>query len=156
TPTPASMVPSLPTPATPAAPASVITVDDKTPGGLTLSPADGWTPSASTGDSHEGGSLLATVVAGQPKTATFNASIPADGQYEVALWWVGGAPQFRANSVPVTINTATGPQTVNIDQTAAGQWKSVGTFQLKAGQNVPVVTVSTDGVIAQGDTVSVS
>lgn len=156
TPTPASMAPSLPTPATPSTPASVVTVDDKTPGGLTLTPADAWTPSASTGDSHDGGSLMATVVAGQPKTATFNATIPSDGTYQVALWWVGGAPQFRSNSVPVVVNTATGPETVNIDQTKPGQWAPVGSFAFKAGQNVPIVSINTEGVVAQGDTVSVS
>ena len=153
---PANLVPSLPTPAVPAGPATEIIVDDKTPGALTLTPADAWTPSASTADSHDGSSLMATVAAGQPKTATFNATIPADGQYQVSLWWVGGAPEFRSNSVPVTVNTATGPQAATIDQTKSGQWNVLGTYSLKAGQNVPVVTVSTDGIAPQGSTVSVS
>jgi hypothetical protein len=99
---------------------------------------------------------MATVTAGQPKKATFNATIPADGQYQVALWWVGGAPQFRSNSVPVTINTATGPVQATIDQTKTGQWNVIGTYQLKAGQNAPILSIGTEGIAAQGDTVSVS
>jgi hypothetical protein len=156
TPTPASMNPSLPTPAVPPAPADVIIVDDETPGGVTFLPDASWTPSAATADSHQGGSRMATVEPGVAKTATFNATIPTDGQYEVALWWVPGTAQFRATSVPVTVNTATGPQQVNIDQTQSGQWKSLGVFAFKAGQNVPVVTVSTEGITPQGETVSVS
>jgi len=156
-PTPASMAPSLPTPAVPPAPASVIIVDDKTPGGLSLEPATAWTPlTAATADSHEGGSLIAKVAPGQAAKATFNATIPADGQYEVALWWVMAPGQFRPSSVPVTINTATGPQQVTIDQTQSGQWHVLGTYQLKAGNNAPVATVSTEGIVPQGDTVSVS
>jgi len=156
-PTPASMAPSLPTPAVPPAPASVIIIDDKTPGGLTLEPATAWTPlTAATADSHEGGSLIAKVAPGQAAKATFNATIPADGQYEVALWWVMAPGQFRPSSVPVTVNTATGPQQVTIDQTQSGQWHVLGTYQLKAGDNAPVVTISTDGIVSQGDTVSVS
>jgi hypothetical protein len=60
----------------------------------------------------------------------------------------------------VTIHTATGAQTVKVDQTDKSklqQWHSLGTFELHAGNNVPVVTFSTDG-ITQNDnqTVSVS
>ncbi len=155
-PTPASMVPSLPTPAVAPAAAGVIVVDDKVPGALTLTPEGAWTPSANVTDSYEGGSVMAIVVAGQPKTAAFNATIPADGQYEVALYWSPGAAQFRSNAVPVTINTATGPQQATIDQTQSGQWHSVGTYAFKAGTNVPVVTISTEGITPQGEAVSVS
>ncbi len=155
--TPSSMMPSLPTPAVPAAAANVIIVDDKTPGGITLSPAADWTQSASTTDSYEGGSVMAQVNPAAVKTATFNASIPADGAFEVALWWIGGTPQFRSASVPVTVNTATGPQQTTINQTQSGQWQVLGTYQFKAGQGVPVLTVSTEGVTApQGANVSVS
>ena len=138
------------------APASEVVVDDKTPGAVTFTPADAWTPSASTADSYEGGSMMATIVPGQPRTATFNANVPADGEYEISLWWVGGDPQFRSNAVPVTINTATGAQNSTVDQTKSGQWNVVGTYQLKAGQNVPVITISTAGITAAGAASSVS
>ena len=153
---PAGAMPSLPTPATPAAPATMVLVDDKVPGALTLEPAGAWTPSANSTESHEGSSMIAKVVPGQVAKATFNASVPADGQYEVALWYVGGTPQFRSASVPVTVNTATGPQQATIDQTKGGQWTVIGTYALKAGQNVPVVTISTEGMTPQGDAISVS
>jgi hypothetical protein len=149
------MAPSLPTPAVPPAPASVITADDATPGAVTLEPAEAWNPAAAT-DSFDGSSKMATVVAGQPKKATFNASIPADGQYEVSLYWVSGTPQFRSPNVPVTINTATGPQQRTIDQTKPGNWFSLGTYQFKAGTNQPILTISTDGISPESGTVSVS
>lgn len=156
-PTPSSMMPSLPIPNVPPAPANVIIVDNATPGAVTLSPEAGWAPSASTADSYEGGSVMGKVEPGAVKTATFNASIPTDGLYEVALWWVGGAPQFRSASVPVTVNTATGPQQTTIDQTKSGQWQTLGSYQFKAGQNFPALVVSTEGIAApQGTNVSVS
>jgi hypothetical protein len=141
-------------PQTETSPATQIIVDDKTPGGLTLAPAEAWVPSAST-ESYEGSSLIATVDPAQVRTATFNASIPADGLYEIALSFVG-APQFRSDAVPVTINTATGPVQTTVDQTQAGQWHVIGNYQLKAGQNVPVVTLSTAGLEGAGSNVSVS
>lgn len=152
---PASMLPSLPT--SNQAPSSVsIIVDDSAPGALTLTPTEAWTPSANTAESHGGSSLMATVVPGQTKSATFNAAVPADGQYELALNWTSGAAQFRANNVPVTVHTATGPQQVTIDQTQPGNWHSLGVFALKSGDVGPVVTISTDGITPQGDAVSVS
>lgn len=150
--TPASMSPSLPQ--TETAPATQIVVDDKTPGGLTTAPEGAWMPSAST-ESYGDSSLIANVEPGVAKTATFNATIPADGLYRVELAFVG-APQFRADAVPVTITTATGPQQIKVDQTQPGQWHSLGNFQLKAGQNVPVVTLTTEGLDGAGSNVSVS
>lgn len=150
--TPASMSPSLPQ--TEAAPATQIVVDDQTPGGLTTEPAEAWMPSAST-ESYGDSSLIANVEPGVVKTATFNATIPADGLYRVELAFVGAA-QFRSDAVPVTINTATGPQQIMVDQTKTGQWHGLGNFQLKAGQNVPVVTLTTEGLDGAGSNVSVS
>ncbi len=149
-----AMQPSLPQPATGTATLASITVDDSTPGGLVLSPPEGWTPSASS-EGQGGGSVIAQVDPDQVKTATFQTNIPADGLYEVALSFVGAA-QFRSNAVPVTINTATGEQQTTIDQTQTAEWHVLGNYQLKEGVNVPVVTISTAGLEGAGSNVSVS
>jgi len=137
--------------------AGEIIIDDKVPGGFTAEPAGAWEPSAQTADSFQDSSVFARVD-GNVKKATFNADIPADGEYEVSLWFVVSNNQFRSAAVPVTIHTAAGPQTITVDQTnlASGKkWNTLGRFALKAGTKVPVVTVSTEG-LAPGPTLSVS
>lgn len=152
TPTAQASLPSLPQ--STAAPATEILVDGTTPGGLTLTPQDAWKPSANP-DAPANSSYIAQVEPGQVKTAAFNATIPADGVYEISLRYFA-TPQFRSNAVPVTINTATGPQQTTIDQTQGGEWHTLGTYALKAGQNVPVVTLSTEGLEGTGSNISVS
>lgn len=152
TPTAQASLPSLPE--TSAAPAAEVIVDATTPNGLTLTPQDAWTPSADP-DAPANSSLIARVEPGQVKTATFNATIPADGVYQISLRYFA-TEQFRSNAVPVTINTATGPQQTTIDQTQGGDWHTLGTYALKAGENVPVVTLSTEGLEGAGSNISVS
>lgn len=151
---PAGMQPSLPQPAAGQPQPSEIIIDDSTPGAVTLTPADGWTPSAST-EGYNGGSQTALVDPAQVKTAVFNATIPADGLYEIAIAFVG-SPQFRSNAVPVSINTATGPQQATLDQTQTVEWHVLGNYQLKQGDNVPVVSLTTQGLEGAGSNVSVS
>lgn len=132
-----------------------IVVDDKTPDGMKLEPPNGWQPSVNVADSYDGSSLVAAVD-GTTKKATFQADIPEDGNYDVYLWWVPSGSAFRSAAVPVTINTASGPQSTTVDQTKGQkQFTKVGTYQLKAGQKVPVLTISTEG-IAAGQTLNVS
>jgi hypothetical protein len=84
---------------------------------------------------------------------TFLADIPEDGRYEISMWYVVSNQTMRSSSVPVTVNTAEGPQRVQVDQVNPDLRRSfvpIGTFELKAGQKVPVVTVSTEGLPAEG------
>lgn len=152
-----SFLPSLPQSA--AAPASEIVIDNGTAGAVTLEPATGWEQSQDTAGSFQGTSVIATVDPAVAKKAVFHANIPADGAYEVSVWYLPGATQFRSATVPVTVNTAVGEQKVNLDQTdssAAGKWKSLGVFDFKAGQNVNVLTISTEGIQPASPSVSVS
>jgi hypothetical protein len=148
---------AVPPVATPSATAMQegIVVDDKTPDGLVLDPPAAWQASANATDSYERSSLIAGVQ-GQPKSATFKATVPADGEYEIFLWWVASSKDFRSASVPVKVFTAQGEKPVTIDQTTNNkQWVSIGTFPLKAGAGEKIVTISTEGVTA-GPTMNVS
>lgn len=152
---PSAIVPSVPAPD--ASAGEGIVIDDKTPGAITVEPAGAWENSVNLSESYEQSSLYARAD-GTRKTATFTADVPAAGEYEIFMWWVASNKQFRSASVPVIVQTASGPQTVTVDQTntqSARRWNSIGRFQLAAGEDVPVVTVSTEG-INPGDSGSVS
>jgi hypothetical protein len=147
---------SAPAGAVPAEDAGSIIADDKTPN-ISVVPQQGWENSVNLTDSYQQSSLIARVD-GTVKKATFYADVPADGEYEVFLWWVQSNKQFRSDKVPVTIDAANGPQKVSVDQTdpqSAKKWNSIGKFQLKAGTHQPIVTLSTEG-LEPGPTVSVS
>jgi hypothetical protein len=142
-------------PVSPNADKEGIIIDDAVTGAVQLDPPGAWQPSRNPTESYQSASVIAAVD-GRPKTATFHANIPEDGQYEIFLWWVASNRDFRSNSVPVTVHAATGTERVTVDQTAgAKQWNSIGAFQFKAGQQVPVVTISTEGV-QPGPSINVS
>jgi hypothetical protein len=146
-----------PVPAGAAGDAGGIVADDKTPNAISVVPPQGWENSVNLTDSFEQSSLIARVD-GTVKKATFYADVPADGEYEIFLWWVQSNKQFRSDKVPVTIDAANGPQKITVDQTdpqSAKKWNSVGKFQLKAGTHQPIITLSTEG-LEPGPTVSVS
>jgi hypothetical protein len=127
-------------------------VDDAMPGAIRQDPPGSWSPSVNVADSYEGGSLIAKAD-GTPRKLTFLADIPEDGRYEISMWYVVSNQTMRSSSVPVTVNTAEGPQRVQVDQVNPDLRRSfvpIGTFELKAGQKVPVVTVSTEGLPAEG------
>lgn len=163
-------LPSAPDPAVPALPGAApapsapagadtsgIIADDKIAESVVAEPPAGWENSVNLTDSYEQSSLIARVD-GSVKKATFYAAVPADGDYEIFLWWVQSNKQFRSDKVPVTINAAAGPQKVAVDQTdpqSSKKWNSLGKFTLKAGQREPVITVSTEG-LEPGPTISVS
>ncbi|MEO3778403.1 N-acetylmuramoyl-L-alanine amidase [Micromonospora sp. B11E3] len=64
--------------------------------------------------------------------AWYKVNIPATGNYRVDAWWPANAGYN--SSAPYVIATSTGNVTVNVDQRATGgQWRSLGTFNLPAG-----------------------
>jgi len=70
------------------------------------------------------------VLASDP--AWFKVNIPAAGNHRVDVWHPANAG-YNA-SAPHIIVTASGSQTVNVDQrSGGGVWKSLGTFNLAAG-----------------------
>ncbi len=150
-------VPPAPTPSA-TAQAEGIIVDDKSPGAIDLQPnAQRWQTSANATDSYERASLIAAVD-GTPKSATFKADIPAEGEYEIFLWWVASGKDFRSNAVPVTVYTAAGEKKTTVDQTSPTSnraWNSIGVYPLKAGGGQKVLTITTEGIPA-GPTINVS
>lgn len=134
-----------------------IIADDKIPTSIAVTPPQGWENSVNLTDSYQQSSLIARVD-GTVKKATFYADVPADGEYEIFLWWVQSNKQFRSDKVPVTVDASNGTQKVTVDQTdpqTAKRWNSIGKFLLKAGAHQPIVTLSTEG-LEPGPTVSVS
>ncbi len=71
------------------------------------------------------------------------------GTYALQAWWVPG--QNRATDTPYTIYTASGEQTVRVDQSdfdGSGVWNSLATVELAPGDSVVVTTEATVGSAA--------
>jgi hypothetical protein len=144
---------SLPSLAEAAAGSGVeIIVDDNTPGATRQDPPGSWTPSVNVADSWQGSSIIARAD-GTARSVTFLADIPSDGKYEVFVWYTVSGETLRSRVVPVIVNTASGEQRATVDQvepTLRRTWVPVGTFDLRAGQAQPVVTISTEGLPSEG------
>lgn len=80
------------------------------------------------------------------KSARFEFKVPQAGEYEVRVAYVPNAN--RATNVPVTIESADGKKTVEVNQKVApaieGLWVSVGTYRFGPDQPA-VVTISNKG-----------
>ncbi|WP_442933675.1 golvesin C-terminal-like domain-containing protein [Micromonospora sp. CPCC 206060] len=77
--------------------------------------------------------------------AWYKVNIPATASYRVEVWYPANAGYNSAT--PYVVATTTGNQTVHVDQRAnGGQWRSLGTFTLAAGDaNVVGVSRWTSG-----------
>lgn len=128
-----------------------IIVDDAD-GKVLFQPADEWRASLETAKSYRGKSMVAPV-AGGVKTATFRADIPAPGAYELQMYWVQSGEAFRSRKVLMYVN---GAPPASIDQVAdGGRFITIGTYQFPAGTAVPIVTLTTGGIVG-GPTTHVS
>ncbi|GAA4674249.1 N-acetylmuramoyl-L-alanine amidase [Phytohabitans rumicis] len=83
--------------------------------------------------------------------ATYAATIPAAGSYQVEAWYPGIAGYNT--STPFIVYASGGSQVVRVDQsTGGGAWASLGTFSLAAGAQTVVAvsrwTTATGYVIA--------
>jgi hypothetical protein len=96
-----------------------------------------WTPS---GDYvHDGNEEKGS------KSITFTPNLPSDGAYDVYLKWT--KYRNRATNVPVEIVSASGKETVTVNQREKGGWVKIATGKFKAG-NSSSLTISnkdTDG-----------
>ena len=64
--------------------------------------------------------------------AWYRFNVPATGSYRVEAWWPANSGYNSA--APYIVATSTGNRTVSVDQRATGgQWRSLGTFTLPAG-----------------------
>ncbi|WP_229401827.1 golvesin C-terminal-like domain-containing protein [Micromonospora okii] len=65
-------------------------------------------------------------------SAWFKVNIPAAGNYRVDVWYPAD-PGYNS-AAPHVVATASGNQTVHVDQrSGGGAWRSIGTFNLAAG-----------------------
>lgn len=136
-----------------------IVVDNETPGGLDLEPADSWHKSSNGGQSYEGSSLVG-YQAKDVARATFVADIPVDGEYELFGWWVASMPSYRSSKVVCVVYPSTGAFKATVDQVAKkgqpdGRFISLGRHYFKAQKSRPVITLTTEGINEPGIGVSV-
>lgn len=98
-----------------------------------------WLPGASGDYVHDGNAEKGS------KSITFAPNLPSDGAYDVFLKWTQN--RNRATNVPVEIISASGKQTVTVNQREKGGWVKIATGNFKAG-NSGSLTISnkdTDG-----------
>jgi len=100
-----------------------------------------WTSSAQP-DFFGFGSRVASGSA--PASATFEASIPLSGSYEVFVWWTASSNRNAATEYEV--HHANGTATVVRDQrTDGGRWVALGQWLFAEGARAPRVTVTNRG-----------
>lgn len=98
-----------------------------------------WIPAVSGGYVHDGNAGKGS------KSITFTPNLPTDGSYDVYLKWTQN--RNRATNVPVEIVSASGKETVTVNQREKGGWVKIATGKFKAG-NTNSLTISnkdTDG-----------
>jgi N-acetylmuramoyl-L-alanine amidase len=120
--------------------------------GSSLAPGTGYSETGtwatgSSGGYQDGSYRYATSVAGAPTATTvWTATLPADGQYAVYVWYRPGS-----NRVPdalYAIHHAGGETTVAVDQRYHGDtWHYVGTYGFRAGEEARV-TLSNESTVA--------
>ncbi|BCJ68861.1 family 10 glycosylhydrolase [Polymorphospora rubra] len=119
-----------------------VTVDNATTGRFTAS--GNWGTSSFSAQRHGANYRFANPVAASDP-AWFSANLPSAGSYRVEVWYPAD-PGYNS-ATPYLVATTTGNQTVTVDQrTGGGQWRSLGTFSLAAGdRNVVGVSRWTTG-----------
>jgi hypothetical protein len=81
-----------------------------------------------------------------PNTATWSATIPSSGSYEVFARWT--QHPNRASNAKYTVNHAGGSTQVIVNQMAGGgSWSSLGTFSFDAGAASVSLTDQADGYV---------
>ncbi|WP_405107102.1 N-acetylmuramoyl-L-alanine amidase [Micromonospora sp. NBC_01405] len=104
-------------------------VDNATAGRFTASA--NWSSSAYSAQRYGTEYRFANPVL-ESDAAWFKVNIPAAGNHRVDVWYPADAGYN--SSAPHVVVTAAGNQTVNVDQrTGGGAWRSIGTFNLAAG-----------------------
>lgn len=110
-------------------PGYTTTVDNATAGRFTAS--GNWGTSTWSGQKHGANYRFANPVLASD-AAWFKVNIPSAGNHRVDVWYPSNAGY--SSSAPHVIVTAAGNQTVHVDQrTGGGAWRSIGTFNLAAG-----------------------
>jgi len=123
-------------------PSQVIVDNDE--GSPAFTTTGSWTLSGTTG--YNGGTYV-FATAGSPATATWNATLPEAGFYEVAVQYRAGTN--RALSADYEVTTAEGTKTARIDQTLNSlTWVTIGEYSFDAGP--ASVTLLSEGSLPAG------
>jgi N-acetylmuramoyl-L-alanine amidase len=110
-------------------PSYTTTVDNATAGRFTASA--NWGTSSYSGQRHGADYRFANPVLASD-SAWFKVNIPTAGNHRVDVWHP--ADPGYCGATPHVVVTAAGNQTVMVDQrTGGGAWRSIGTFNLAAG-----------------------
>ncbi len=125
--------------------ATAIIVDNDTPApGSGYSETGTWTMSE-VGYLNKTYRFVSTVTGLPTATATWTATLPADGQYAVYVWyrqWSDRAPDAR-----YTVRHAGGETTVVVDQRVHGNtWHYLGTYGFRAGEEAQVTLTNQSAV----------
>ena len=109
-----------------------------------ISVTGNW-PSSVLFEPYWGTSYLHNNNSGQgSKSVTYTPEIPADGTYQIYLFW--NANIYRATNIPVDIVHADGTETISINQQDGGEdWNYIGTWDFERGTSGSI-TIRTDGV----------
>lgn len=111
--------------------ASITVIVDNASAGFSAS--SNWWASTSTAG-YYGTNYHARATASVSDAATWTASIPSAGNYQVYAWWTAGTN--RAASAPYIVYYNGGSATVNKNQqSSGGQWNLLGTYNFAAGSN---------------------
>jgi hypothetical protein len=124
--------------------AQVVVVVDNDDGSPAYTEVGSWATSGSTG--YDGGTYRFGS-AGGARSATWTASLPDAGYYEVFVWYVAGSN--RATSTRYDVAANDGTHTVYINQTGGGlTWETLGTYPFNAGNN----SITLNGAGSSGGT----
>lgn len=121
-------------------------LDEQDKGNLELTPASAWENSSNTDKSFKKKSLVMKCQ-GELKKATWKCGIPEDGTYNISLWWVASPDGVLANQASAVVYDADGEKAIKIDESSnSGKFVSIGDFKFKKGQNMPIISISNEGL----------
>lgn len=124
-------------------PVEVIVDNDALVPGTDYTETGSWSTTSATGTGHNGTQYRWTnTVTGNPSaTATWHASLPADGRYAVYAWFRPGSN--RARQTHYVVDHAGGNTTVIVDQGSHGDtWHYLGTYGFLAGETARVTLIN--------------
>jgi N-acetylmuramoyl-L-alanine amidase len=130
--------------------AEVIVDNDALAPGMEYSETGSWSTTGAVGTGHDGTQYrwTNTVAGGPTATATWRASLPADGRYAVYAWYRPGSN--RAQQAHYVVHHAGGDTTVIVDQRKHGDtWYYLGTYGFLADQKARVTVTNQSNAAGQ-------
>jgi hypothetical protein len=112
-----------------------------------------WTVATSATNKY--GSDYRYASSGTTAEATYSFTLPAPGQYSVAVWYPNGSN--RANNAPHRVDHATGATTYNVNQQInGGQWVVLGTHTFGTTGAVVIRCTGANPSVVMADAIRLS